>query len=216
MTRKTKAEKTAEAQLEDFKVWIVARGAEILIPTNQYEVLRYRATEGVGIIYRNEKNHLTYTGGAAGAWQAFCNGAEYRFAERAPTKTDSRKKSVLIRTLLNRDGPICFYCGETFSDDRPMTREHLVPRNAGGPDHIANQFLACAPCNCEVGHRPAVAKIKFRDLKRRGAGTMLLTDIRQAIVTLNVVEHVPTFGPLLRRIEAIIHTPKENTNVEPR
>lgn len=50
-----------------------------------------------------------------------------------------------------------------------------MPKSAAGPDNLANQFLACEPCNSDVGHAPAVEKIRYRDRKRRGIGAQLLS-----------------------------------------
>lgn len=206
MARKTKAQKT----IDGFKAWIVERGAELLAPTNQYELVRYRGQGIVSIIYENQRGKRSYTGSSQEAWYAFEKGnISFRFTERAPRDESAgrrARRSVLIRTLVQRDGDRCFYCGDPFSDERPPTKEHLVPQTAGGPDHIANLFLACADCNLRVGHCSAAEKIKFRDLKRRGAGTLLLTDIRRLIETLNIIEHIPLFAPILERIDAIIHS----------
>jgi len=197
--------KNEAIELQRFKDWIVARGAELLAPTNPYEIVRYRNNGATAIIYENKKGRRSFTGGSESAWAAFKEGKDFRFAKRT-TSQGGRKRAVIVRTLIERDGARCFYCMDPFSDELPPTKEHLVARTAGGPDHIANLFLSCGPCNCEVGHRSAAEKIKFRDLKRRGAGTLLLTDIRRLIEALNIIEHIPLFAPILKRIDAIIHS----------
>lgn len=214
MTRKTKAQKT----IDGFKAWIVERGAELLAPTNQYELVRYRGQGIVSIIYENQRGKRSYTGSSQEAWYAFEKGnISFRFTERAPKDLSAgrrERRSVLIRTLVQRDGDLCFYCGDPFSDEKPPTKEHLVSQTAGGPDHIANLFLACGDCNSRAGHCSAAEKIKFRDLKRRGAGTTLLQDLRPHIEALAVTDEAPEFKALLGRIDAVIHAPKkETTNV---
>ncbi len=202
--------KKEAAELDRFKSWLVARGAELLAPTNPYEIVRYRNEGATAIIYENKKGRRSYTGGSDSVWSAFKEGQDFRFAKRA-TSQGGRKRAVIVRTLIERDGNRCFYCGDPFTGELPPTREHLVPRTAGGPDHISNLFLACGPCNCEVGHRSAADKIKFRDLKRRGVGTLLLQDLHRHIDELGIIEAAPAFEPLMRRIEGIIHAPKKET-----
>jgi 5-methylcytosine-specific restriction endonuclease McrA len=41
------------------------------------------------------------------------------------------------------------------SHDLRATRDHLVPRAAGGAGTIDNLVLACRRCNCERGDTPA-------------------------------------------------------------
>lgn len=44
-----------------FNLWLVDQGAEILSPTNDWEVLRYRLNSELHIIYKNKHERLTYT-----------------------------------------------------------------------------------------------------------------------------------------------------------
>jgi len=199
-----------KTDLERFREWIVARGAELLLQTNDWEVVRFRAGGVTGIIYVNNKGRMSFSGMAQQAWDTFHAGGELRFTERPRRKHNG---SVVVRTLLKRDGNHCFFCFAEFGDDCPPTREHLIPRTAGGPDHISNQFLACGSCNSKVSHWPAPEKIRFRDMKRRGAGTVLLIDLRPLVEERAGLPGDPIREDLLKRIDAIIHhQPKENTN----
>ena len=200
------------AQIEKFKVWIVARGAELLLLTNPYELVRFRANRRTSVVYANKKGHKSFAGDGAATWAAFvANQPNFRFVEKSARKMNG---SVVVRTLVKRDGNRCFFCGVEFDDECPPTREHLVPRTAGGPDHISNQFLACGGCNAEVGHRSAAEKIRFRDTKRRGAGTVLLIDLRPLVEERAGLPGDPIREDLLKRIDAIIHhQPKEATDV---
>lgn len=194
--------KKTASEIDRFKEWIAERGGEILIVTNEYEVVRYRGDGATSIIYTNKKNVMSFVGDANAAWLAFKNGDwAYRVGTRSPKRP---LKSTTVRTLLERDGNRCFYCGEDFTTEKPPTKEHLVARTSGGPDHISNLFLACHPCNAEVGHRSAADKIRFRDLKRSGAGTKLLLDLRPHIVA-SISEDSPHFAALLDRLDFIIH-----------
>jgi hypothetical protein len=195
-----------------FKEWIVARGAELMAPTNEWEAVRFRGEGRTSIIYVSKAGNITFTGEARAAWDAFEAGGHYRFAPRARRDRFAARASVVTLTLLDRDGPRCFYCAVDFSDDVKPTKEHLVPITAGGPDHLGNLFLACEPCNRDVGHRSAAEKIRYRDLKRRGAGTALLIDIRPILCELNGA--TPT--ELIGRLDAIIHhQPKDNSDATP-
>jgi len=60
---------------------------------------------------------------------------------------------VRARVLAMTDGR-CAYCNSVISpgksDGNPeFVVEHVVPKSAGGPDHIANFVPACAPCNSQ-------------------------------------------------------------------
>ncbi len=155
-----------------FKEWIVARGAELMVPTNEWEAVRFRGGGTTSIIYTSRSGNVTFTGEARAAWEAFEAGnISFRLTPRIRRTS---RASVVVRTILERDGPRCFYCAEEFSDEIKPTKEHLVPITAGGPDHLGNLFLSCEPCNRDVGHRSAAEKVRYRDLKRRGAGTRLL------------------------------------------
>ena len=59
----------------------------------------------------------------------------------------------LYRMLLARDGTWCHWCGVRLVTGLPVapadgyTRDHLVPRAAGGTDELANLVPACQWCN---------------------------------------------------------------------
>lgn len=142
-----------------FKQWLTENGAEVLSPTNPYEIARWRSDKGVSIIYRKESGSLTFVNRAREAWDAFGMGRAFRFARATPRK---RQGNPVLRTLLERDGPGCFYCRAEFTEERLPTVEHLVSRTHGGPDHISNKFLACRPCNERAGHLSAPEKIRMR------------------------------------------------------
>lgn len=60
---------------------------------------------------------------------------------------------VRARVLAMTDGR-CAYCNSVISpgksDGNPeFVVEHVVPKSAGGPDHIANFVPSCAPCNSQ-------------------------------------------------------------------
>jgi len=48
----------------------------------------------------------------------------------------------LRRRVVQRDGGVCFYCG-----DRGHQADHVVPRSYGGRDLVSNLVCCCARCN---------------------------------------------------------------------
>jgi len=48
--------------------------------------------------------------------------------------------------LFIRDRHLCLYCGRKFSA-KQLTRDHVMPRSKGGPDHWKNVVSACRRCN---------------------------------------------------------------------
>lgn len=150
-----------------FADFIKAGGGELLQPTNEWELIRFRGDKGISIIYTNKIGSRTYTGQAQAAWLAFKDGRMMRFTPAPKVDRVRReRRRVLVRTLIERDGNNCFYCDCEFAAEKWPTREHLVPLTSGGPDHLSNQFLACNDCNQEAGHLSAPEKIRLRERKR--------------------------------------------------
>lgn len=76
-------------------------------------------------------------------------------------ENSARNPNVRRRVFEMNDGQ-CHYCDRKISiqcDDRSpgdalvMHIDHIVPRHAGGPDHIANFVPSCGPCNQAKGTR---------------------------------------------------------------
>jgi len=199
-------------ELERFSAWVSARGGEVLVPTNEWELVRFRGNGETSIIYTSKTGSRTFTGMAAATWEAFQKGdTTFRLAGRSARPSQSsrrRTRSVIVATILKRDGDVCFYCGEPFGDGRPRTKEHLVGRTHGGPDHISNLFLSCEPCNVEAGHLSAPEKIRLRDRKRRGRGSLLLADLRPHVEALAVTDDDPAYKALLERVDGFLHQPR--------
>lgn len=150
-----------KSRISDFKEWLVARGAEVLIPTSEWELVRFRANGITSIWYRDSKEVYTHTGEMGAALAAFTANEPWRGAEA--TKRVA-KPSTEIRTLIKRDGDACFLCGLPLGQD--ITTEHLVAITHGGPNHIANKVLAHEVCNHEMNHRSVMEKIRMREAKR--------------------------------------------------
>ncbi|PVX84320.1 HNH endonuclease [Paraburkholderia unamae] len=142
-----------------FEAFLVERGAQVLQPTNEWEVLRFKTARGVSVIYRNAKDGLTFTGEAADAWNGLAKGNNWRGVEAVKRPP---KVSAYVRALLKRDGDACFYCAQPMSEE-DRTVEHLVARSHGGPNHLSNMVLAHRLCNANAGHLSAMEKIRLRE-----------------------------------------------------
>lgn len=144
---------------EAFKEFLAARGAQVMVPTNEWELIRFVSGEGTSIIYTNKEGGTTFIGEAMKAWTAFKTNNTWR---ATPATKRIRRSSVTLQTIRKRDGDLCFYCQQPVSV-ADESEEHLVALTDGGPQHISNKFLAHRICNSDVGHLSAVEKIRIRD-----------------------------------------------------
>lgn len=65
------------------------------------------------------------------------------------------------RELFIRDRNVCAYC-VTESSGKSLTRDHVIPRSKGGPDHWNNVVTACRTCNQRKDDRtPEQAKMEL-------------------------------------------------------
>ncbi|PRC92624.1 HNH endonuclease [Solimicrobium silvestre] len=142
-------------KLDQFRNWLSANGAELLQPTNEYELVRFRAGDKTGIIYWNTKGGSSFVQPALEAWEAFKGAHSWR---AAPATTRRKKSSVTLQAVRARDGSHCFYClSPVLVEDE--SEEHLVSITHGGPNHISNIFLAHKLCNARAGNLSAPEKI---------------------------------------------------------
>lgn len=144
-------------RLPAFREWLIAHGASMLEPTNEWELARFSGDNGTSIAYTSKRGTVTFTGDAGDAWRAFISGAEFRAL--TPTKRKRVSGSPTIRALRRRDGNLCFFCQRYVSEEN-QTVEHIVPIVHGGPNHMSNYALAHRACNEKQGHKDAVAKIR--------------------------------------------------------
>ncbi len=73
-----------------------------------------------------------------------CHGARFEQPRINPPLTN--------RTLFERDGYQCLYCGKIFNYST-LTRDHILPRSRGGRDVWKNLVAACRRCNQYKGNR---------------------------------------------------------------
>ena len=134
----------------------------MLVNTNEYELVRFKYDGVTSIIYRKESGSMTFTGESGAAYTAYSGNTEWKPKTK---RSQIKKSSVIIRTIRERDGKNCFFCGkEVLQEDE--TKEHLVARVHGGPNHISNIFLAHKLCNVKADHLSAPEKIKIHDKAR--------------------------------------------------
>ena len=116
-------------KIEAFKKWLTAQGAEVLPPTNQWEVVRFKCKDGVGVLYENARG--TFKAGSpvvSEAYDAFINRKKW---EGRPKKIKRFTHSKIKQSLIKRDGSRCFYCQEELTDSN-ITEEHLLNLIHGG------------------------------------------------------------------------------------
>lgn len=144
-------------KLPSFTRWLSANGAQILKPTNEWEILRFKAGDTTSVIYRTKVGSATFTGESLSAWNAY----QGQHAWRAVVRTKRKPNNPVIGTLLERDGNECFFCLGRIEEGFE-TVEHLVAATHGGPNHISNFVLAHAGCNAKAGHLSAAEKVAIR------------------------------------------------------
>jgi len=150
---------TLEKKLDKFTGWLNARGAQVLAPTNEWEMIRFVTPSGVSVIYTNKRGEITATGQAKEALDYFLSAKSWS----AGVSTKRKKLSPVVNTLLQRDGDVCFLCKSPLQAD--ITIDHLVPVAHGGPNHISNLVLMHNRCNQRCGHMDAITKIRMREAK---------------------------------------------------
>jgi len=68
---------------------------------------------------------------------------------------------VCNRTLFERDGHMCLYCGEP-AGTIPLSRDHVTPLSQGGQNHWNNLVTACLRCNHhKAGRTPEQAGMEL-------------------------------------------------------
>lgn len=166
----------------DFAAWLSQNGAEVGLPTNPYEVIRYRAfwcgskRAVTHVIYTKDNGLLTFTAGSLEHYRAFLDnqpleGQRPRASEPVNPRPDKdpdaeSKGDKMRRRLIARDGGDCWFCGKAMGAD--VTIEHLVPKSKGGSNRLDNYALAHAACNHMAADKPLVAKIELRSKLREG------------------------------------------------
>lgn len=164
-----------------FKKFLTDSGAVVLDPTNEWELVRFRTSNGVSVIYENKKGQQTFTNEAGKAFDAFDEGKKWKAVNRK-RRTLRAKKAVLA----TRDGRKCFFDGQPYELD-DLTIEHLLNVSHGGTDHMSNLALACDDCNTAVGNMAITQKMAYRDkmLKKYTAKREIEATLKLVLMAFN-------------------------------
>lgn len=139
-----------------FVEWLRRQGADVLAPTNPYELARFRARGAVHVIYINKSGNITSSGQfVQECLKAFDDNFNIPMGFTGRRKTLSGKMKA---SLFMRDGPLCFFCQKEMPEN-DMTIEHLVGVNKGGTSHNDNLTLAHFKCNQRADNLPLMEKI---------------------------------------------------------
>lgn len=142
-------------RVEKFKTWLEKRGAIVVPPTNEWEVVRFKTINGTSVVYTNKHGDLTFTGESAAAHKAFLNNKTWRAVDNKRKNLKARKVKIAAR-----DGKKCFIHGNEKGWDE-LTIEHLLSKAHGGSDNINNLVLACGGGNLLLANKPLATKIEM-------------------------------------------------------
>lgn len=163
----------AEKEITKFADWLRNCGAEVIAPTNEWELLRIVAKNQTLVAYRNSRGEQTWPKALVTFWEQKKKGIAPQLGN--PQNHLRGNRLARIKKLADRDDWQCWFCGRPLCPpDRPpkegetaATIEELCPRQVGGPTHIKNQTLACRDCNVLAGNLSVVEKVALRE-KLRG------------------------------------------------
>ena len=153
-----------------FKNYILANGGEILESNTPYEWCRFRmggADGRISVVYTNDKGKIGsgFQNHGQIIFKSYINNRPIPTEIISyKTKSTVKKKDKIYLALCKRDGNNCFYCSCEVLEEN-WTLEHLIPKTAGGLNHLSNYAIACKECNREAGHRSLFEKIKLRERK---------------------------------------------------
>lgn len=158
--------------LDHFANWLTDNGAEVLKPTSEWEIFRVRTSTGTHVVHVNRAGVQRWPEALLDIVRVYNrNGSTALAATRRKRKNSKLRQQY--GALIERDGTECFYCGEPVAPpeapvppEYQVTAEHLVCVAHGGPDHLANKFLAHHKCNQIAGNLSAPEKIRLRDRMR--------------------------------------------------
>jgi len=107
------------------------------------------------------------------------------------------------RTLFQRDGYICLYCGGCFSA-RQLSRDHVRPISQGGEDQWNNLVTACVRCNNhKAGRTPEAAGMELLAVPFTPNHAEYIFLMGRNVLADQMAflrAHFPRSSPLLRRL----------------
>ncbi|MBY0483472.1 hypothetical protein [Nitrosomonas sp.] len=61
-----------------FREWLSERGAQVLEPTNEWELIRFKSGQETSVIYKNKAGALTFVGISKEAFEKFRINGDWR------------------------------------------------------------------------------------------------------------------------------------------
>src|SRR5262245_10987376 len=163
------------AQLESFKIWLESCGAEVFPGVVEHEFLRVISRGETLSAYSKADGRQTWPLALRKLFLEFAAGHMVQLG--GAVKQMSGNKRARVLQLAGRDGWHCWYCNwplqpidgvVVYINARVATVEEVCPRQFGGPNHLANQVLACPPCNWHAANKTVAAKVALREKIRSG------------------------------------------------
>lgn len=149
-----------ESKLKKFKNWLVSCGA-VSVQTKPGEFYRVVTNLGKLSIVRSRDGFYKLKGSEDKSFVEY-----FRMGGHIHLKPSNHKLCLKskAKTLLERDGDNCFYCGKPLNKD--ITIEHILGKSKGGANRNENLALAHKKCNLLAANLPIVKKIELRDRMR--------------------------------------------------
>lgn len=156
------------------KLWLV------MFPNQQGYISTYPPTDEVSFVTEGgERRHAIEVLDMDSAdWEAFLRQTDLLETEGLGQLADGTIAKVILRKtqrsveqgvswrVFKRDGYRCRYCA---NDDTPLTVDHLVLWEVGGPSIVANLVSACRKCNKTRGNKSYADWLVSPDYKRLSA-----------------------------------------------
>lgn len=89
--------------------------------------------------------------------------------------------------VYRRDGYQCRYCG---IDGVPMTVDHIIPYEEGGPATVENLVTCCRPCNKVRGNIPYVEWLRHPHYKKNSRG-LIMKAIEDNEALVHTLDKIP-------------------------
>jgi hypothetical protein len=117
-------------------------------------------------------------------WEKASDG---KLAKAVHRKSQRQIDTRVQWNVFRRDAYRCRYCGK---DDVPLTVDHLVPWEQGGPSVPENLVAACKNCNKTRGNADYDRWLASDDYKRRSVA-LSPSDKARNLAMLDVINHIP-------------------------
>ena len=103
-----------------FKKWLKGAGVEVMATTNPYEVVRFKHGEVIHVVYKKNNGVMNYSSeDCLEIVRSYLTGKPIpNKVRRVKTRGKTpQQRNHLVKTLLERDGDLCFFCLEPLGED---------------------------------------------------------------------------------------------------